>query len=108
MDQKNFIEQYFDIGKKIHDICLEELGLPVEDARLYVYIHVKNMETGSLNYFTQKDENAESVITMLTGKFKGVESYKSQLDDRLRLHTDEQFRKEKIGFYIENILPKLK
>lgn len=102
MNEVNFIDKYFDKAKKIHSLCIDTLGLKVEDARLYVYIYVKSIENG-LNYFSQEDPTA---IESLNHIIKTM-GQSNELSDRLKLHTDKKFASEKISFYIDNIMAKI-
>lgn len=48
-------EKYVADALKIHGIC-EDKGLPVEDARLFTYMHVLFSENGNdSSYFGRKD-----------------------------------------------------
>jgi hypothetical protein len=106
VEEKEFVEKYFEVAKKIYSICLDELLLTIEDTRLYVYIYVKSIEYGNLDYFSKKDKNSEESINVLTNALKNNKC-ESQLKDRMQIHTDKKFRIEKLSFYIENILPRL-
>lgn len=100
MSDNNFINQYFDKAKKIHDLCIDKLNLRVDDARLYTYIYVKSVENNGLDYFSKDDLSAiEALKCMLNSNSKNTE-----LIDRLKLHTDIKFASEKISFYINNIM----
>ena len=104
MSDNNFINQYFDNAKKIHDLCIDDLGLSVDDARLYVYIYVQSIEKNGLNYFSQEDpvavESLNHIIKMM--------GQKNELSDRLKIHTDRKYASEKISFYINNIMLQIK
>lgn len=102
MSEVNFIDKYFDKAKKIHTLCIEDLGLKVEDARLYVYIYVKSAEN-RLDYFSKEDPIA---IESLNHIIKTM-GQNNELSDRLKLHTDRKFAAEKISFYIDNIMTKI-
>lgn len=97
---KNFIDKYFDKAKRIHDLCIDELSLNVEDARLYTYIYVKSIEKDGLDYFAKEDLSTIEALKCMTKNNKT----NSELSDRLRLHTDKNFASEKISFYINNIM----
>jgi hypothetical protein len=103
MNSENFIDKYFDKAMKIHQICLDKLKLSVEDARLYVYIYVQSIEKGGLNYFNSEDNESIEAIKIIMEKMKN----NSQLEDRLRLHTDKDFTRKKISFYIDYIMSEI-
>ena len=99
MDSANFVKQYFDKAKKIYEICIDRLGLKVEDARLYVYIYVKSVENNGLDYFSKIDSTVIESIRILMKEM----GENTDLSNKLKLHTDKDYLSKKISFYIDNI-----
>lgn len=101
-DTDKFILDAIDC-KRIYDVCFE-LYLSIEDARLYSYIYFRTRDEG-LNCFNEADELYIEVLREmidLDGDKNG------ELTNRLRLYMDIDFRKKKMAYYIDEILPKLK
>lgn len=99
MIDKNFIDQYFDKARKIHDLCIDKLKLSVEDARIYTYIYVMSIEKNGLDYFSKEDLSVIESLKCMININKN-----NELLDRLKLHTNKEFASEKISFYINNIM----
>lgn len=94
------LDKYIPDVLKIHCIC-DEKGFPVEDARLFAYVHVLEMEKDTESYFGVRDGNDVSELRRL-----GAEAGKDgELSLRLKLHTDSKFREKKLSVYRTVIAP---
>lgn len=98
--------KYFDLAKNVFDIC-GELDVSIEDTRLYSYICIR-ADIYGLDSFSKHDEDVINVLNNLIKNSHDENSVScKELKDRLKLHSDEKFRKEKMSFYINNIIPEL-
>jgi hypothetical protein len=149
MDSDQFISRNFEDALSITALC-SDLGISNDDARLFVYIHIKSSghPSGIQRFFEEKEEEILALEIMLGKKDLSIISsgspsesecnenlrkfgslmkdsldaldnfarhecghefhFRSELARRLRFHTDEEFRKEKLRIFSTLILPQMK
>ncbi len=137
MGTNDFIKKNYATALKIHSTT-EKLGLSVDDARLFTYIHLKVTKAEDADYFskenetdikalrflldvendntTESDDNALKAFANIPKAIKqkdmelrnelGIEGrIFTELNRRLRMHTDASFREEIMSVYNDKLLP---
>lgn len=105
METESFLRKNFNDARKVYNIC-SALKISLVDTRLYSYIYVRTkIENTTLDCF---NEPSEIIIDALREMIELSGDADGELVNRLRLYLDENFRKEKLLFYIDEILPRLK
>lgn len=140
MGTNDFIKKNYATALKIHSTT-EKLGLSVDDARLFTYIHLKITKANDVDYFskendtdvkalkflldvenksiTDSDNNALKAFAKIPKAIKekdlqlrnelGIEGrIFTELNRRLRMHTDPAFREEIMSLYTNKLLPAMK
>ena len=135
LNTDKFIADNFDTAVNIYSVC-DKLGLADGDARLYTYIHFKISSNNRKDYFEgdnsreikaleillNKDSQArphspkvvdiQNGVKQLDNKLRenhGMETrVSSELNKRLQLYKDADFRKRALHTYFSEILPELR
>jgi hypothetical protein len=148
MNADRFISMNFEDALSISAIC-SDLGIPQDDARLFIYIHAKSSKhpNGIHCFIEEKKEEILALEIMLGIKDvavlfpeKGSQTaapilqnfgsfikdsisdldqiarqgcgrefhFRSELAQRLKFHTDQEFRKQKLQVFSTVILPRMK
>lgn len=105
MEIESFLRNNFNDARKVYNIC-SALRLSLSDTRLYSYIFIKTTkENNTLDCFNNP---SEIIIEALREMIEISGDIDGELTNRLKLYMDKPFRKEKLLFYINEILPKLR